>query len=221
MSSFIIACGGTGGHLSPGQHTKALGQIQHLDVRVKEDRKLAQGLSKMGMSDKAVELAESFHQFQSKHFSRSASIVAGGLIRRYCENEVEIDETWIHEIVRRKILHDQQLMTRLCLDQSDAARDLLLVVVKRRLHLRQEVTARQWPCAQRREMCGLLLAIDHGHVFAAQEVHQVGKRDFRCVRQPCKHGFAEHGTPHTDAIQTTHQFVVDPGFYAVGVTRFV
>lgn len=31
-----------GGHLSPGQHTKALGQIQHLDVRVKEDRKLAQ-----------------------------------------------------------------------------------------------------------------------------------------------------------------------------------
>ena len=37
--------------------------------------------------------------------------------------ELDIDETWIHEIVRRKILHDQQLMTRVCLDQSDAARE--------------------------------------------------------------------------------------------------
>jgi cation diffusion facilitator CzcD-associated flavoprotein CzcO len=44
--------------------------------------------------------------------------------------ELDIDETWIHEIVRRKILHDQQLMTRLCLDQSDAARDLLLAGVR-------------------------------------------------------------------------------------------
>jgi cation diffusion facilitator CzcD-associated flavoprotein CzcO len=44
--------------------------------------------------------------------------------------ELDIDETWVHEIVRRKILHDQQLMTRLCLDQSDAARDLLLAGVR-------------------------------------------------------------------------------------------
>ncbi|MEX2205268.1 MAG: NAD(P)/FAD-dependent oxidoreductase [Myxococcota bacterium] len=44
--------------------------------------------------------------------------------------ELDIDETWIHEIVRRKILHDQQLMTRLCIDQSDAARDLLLAGVR-------------------------------------------------------------------------------------------
>ncbi len=44
--------------------------------------------------------------------------------------ELDIDETWVHEIVRRKILHDQQLMTRLCLDQSDAARELLLAGVR-------------------------------------------------------------------------------------------
>ena len=44
--------------------------------------------------------------------------------------ELDVDETWVHEIVRRKILHDQQLMTRLCLDQSDAARDLLLAGVR-------------------------------------------------------------------------------------------
>ena len=44
--------------------------------------------------------------------------------------ELDIDETWVHEIVRRKILHDQELMTRLCLDQSDAARDLLLAGVR-------------------------------------------------------------------------------------------
>jgi cation diffusion facilitator CzcD-associated flavoprotein CzcO len=44
--------------------------------------------------------------------------------------ELDVDETWVHEIVRRKILHDQQLMTRLCLDQSDAARELLLAGVR-------------------------------------------------------------------------------------------
>jgi cation diffusion facilitator CzcD-associated flavoprotein CzcO len=44
--------------------------------------------------------------------------------------ELDIDETWIHEIVRRKILHEQQLMTRLCIDQSDAARELLLAGVR-------------------------------------------------------------------------------------------
>jgi cation diffusion facilitator CzcD-associated flavoprotein CzcO len=33
--------------------------------------------------------------------------------------ELEIDETWIHEIVRRKILHDQQMITRLSFEQPE------------------------------------------------------------------------------------------------------
>ena len=37
--------------------------------------------------------------------------------------ELDIDETWVHEIVRRKILHDQELMTRVCMDQGDLARE--------------------------------------------------------------------------------------------------
>ena len=44
--------------------------------------------------------------------------------------ELEIDESWIHEIVRRKILHDQQLMTRVCLEQGELAREQLLAGVR-------------------------------------------------------------------------------------------
>jgi len=44
--------------------------------------------------------------------------------------ELAIDETWIHEIVRRKILHDQELLTRLCIEQGDLAREQLLAGVR-------------------------------------------------------------------------------------------
>ncbi|MFI5317166.1 MAG: flavin-containing monooxygenase [Myxococcota bacterium] len=44
--------------------------------------------------------------------------------------ELDIDETWVHEIVRRKILHDQELMTRVCMDQGDLAREQLLAGVR-------------------------------------------------------------------------------------------
>lgn len=60
----------------------------------KQDRQLANGLAGLGLSEKAIKLAKSFHEFQSKNFSRSATIVAGGLIRRYCENEARLDELW-------------------------------------------------------------------------------------------------------------------------------
>jgi cation diffusion facilitator CzcD-associated flavoprotein CzcO len=66
--------------------------------------------------------------------------------------ELEIDETWIHEIVRRKILHDQQLMTRLCLDQSDAARELLLAGVRAYLpeeQVKEHFTPKYRPWQQR------------------------------------------------------------------------
>ena len=40
--------------------------------------------------------------------------------------ELEIDETWIHEIVRRKVLHDQEAVTRLSFEAPDLVRDELL-----------------------------------------------------------------------------------------------
>jgi len=52
--------------------------------------------------------------------SRNANELADTL------RELEIDETWIHEIVRRKVLHDQQLVTRLCIDEPEFARQALL-----------------------------------------------------------------------------------------------
>ena len=53
--------------------------------------------------------------------------------------ELEIDESWTHEIVRRKILHDQQLMTRVCLEQGELAREQLLAGV--RAYLPEELVA--------------------------------------------------------------------------------
>ncbi|MFZ5670754.1 MAG: flavin-containing monooxygenase [Pseudomonadota bacterium] len=44
--------------------------------------------------------------------------------------ELKIDETWIHEIVRRKILHDQALFTTRSFEEPDAVRDELLAGVR-------------------------------------------------------------------------------------------
>jgi cation diffusion facilitator CzcD-associated flavoprotein CzcO len=40
--------------------------------------------------------------------------------------ELEIDETWIHEIVRRKILHDQHAATSLAAEMPDLAKSMLI-----------------------------------------------------------------------------------------------
>jgi len=40
--------------------------------------------------------------------------------------ELEIDETWIHEITRRQILHDQAVMTRLAVEQPELVKEELL-----------------------------------------------------------------------------------------------
>jgi cation diffusion facilitator CzcD-associated flavoprotein CzcO len=44
--------------------------------------------------------------------------------------ELDVDESWIHEIVRRKILHDQELLTKLCMEQGDLAKEQLLAGVR-------------------------------------------------------------------------------------------
>ena len=47
--------------------------------------------------------------------------------------ELDIDETWIHEIVRRKILHDQAAITRLSFEESDFLKDALIEDVRNHL----------------------------------------------------------------------------------------
>ena len=44
--------------------------------------------------------------------------------------ELEIDETWIHEITRRKILHDQDVVTRLSVEQPDFVKAELIKGVR-------------------------------------------------------------------------------------------
>ncbi|MEY4230620.1 MAG: hypothetical protein RLZZ362_1469 [Actinomycetota bacterium] len=44
--------------------------------------------------------------------------------------ELDIDETWIHEIVRRKVLHDQEAVTRLSFEAPEMLRDELISGIK-------------------------------------------------------------------------------------------
>ncbi len=44
--------------------------------------------------------------------------------------ELEIDETWIHEIVRRKLLHDQQMVTKLAFDEPEFLKNELINNIK-------------------------------------------------------------------------------------------
>ena len=44
--------------------------------------------------------------------------------------ELEIDETWIHEITRRQILRDQAMMTRLAMDEPELVKEELLKAVE-------------------------------------------------------------------------------------------
>jgi cation diffusion facilitator CzcD-associated flavoprotein CzcO len=47
--------------------------------------------------------------------------------------KLQIDETWIHEIVRRKILYEQSVFTEICQTHPDFAKDLLLADVQKYL----------------------------------------------------------------------------------------
>ena len=47
--------------------------------------------------------------------------------------QLEIDETWIHEIVRRKILFDQKVITDLCVTHPDLVKEQLFAGIKQHL----------------------------------------------------------------------------------------
>lgn len=66
--------------------------------------------------------------------------------------ELDIDETWIHEIVRRKILRDLHLLTKLCIDQPEFATEQLLNGVRAYLpedQVREHFTPKYRPWQQR------------------------------------------------------------------------
>ena len=44
--------------------------------------------------------------------------------------QLEVDESWIHEIVRRRILHDQAVFTRRCFEEPEKVKDELLAAVR-------------------------------------------------------------------------------------------
>ncbi len=56
--------------------------------------------------------------------------------------ELKIDETWIHEIVRRKLLHDQDLFTRRAFEESETVKQELLAGVS--AFVGPEVTAKHF-----------------------------------------------------------------------------
>ena len=44
--------------------------------------------------------------------------------------ELDVDEMWIHEIVRRKILHDQHIQTKRCMEEGDVVKEELLTAAR-------------------------------------------------------------------------------------------
>jgi cation diffusion facilitator CzcD-associated flavoprotein CzcO len=79
--------------------------------------------------------------------------------------ELAIDETWIHEIVRRKIVHDQALFTQRCFAEPEAVRDELLAAIRPLLDpgydIETHFTPRYRPWRQR------IAYVPDGDLFAA------------------------------------------------------
>src|SRR5581483_8500430 len=66
--------------------------------------------------------------------------------------DLQIDETWIHEIVRRKILHDQAVFTRRSFTEPEAVKEELLAGVRAYLgpeEVEKNFTPRYRPWQQR------------------------------------------------------------------------
>jgi cation diffusion facilitator CzcD-associated flavoprotein CzcO len=83
---------------------------------------------------------------------------------------LQIDETWIHEIVRRKRIYDQELMTKRCQEEPDAVAAELLEGVKAYLGDKfdaKHFTPRYRPWQQR------LAFVPEGDLFQAAAAGQV------------------------------------------------
>jgi cation diffusion facilitator CzcD-associated flavoprotein CzcO len=86
--------------------------------------------------------------------------------------QLEIDETWIHEIVRRKVLFDQQLMTSIARDYPNLAKDELIKAIAALLpegfDVAKHFTPTYRPWQQR------VAFVPDGDLFAAISAGKVG-----------------------------------------------
>src|SRR5581483_718575 len=58
---------------------------------------------------------------------------------------LQIDETWIHEIVRRKLLYDQATFTRRCIEEREKVKEELLSAVRAHLGPDYDIAAHFTP----------------------------------------------------------------------------
>ena len=66
---------------------------------------------------------------------------------------LQVDESWIHEIVRRKILYEQAVFTRRCLSEPEVVKEELLAAIRSHVgpdyDIEQHFTPRYRPWQQR------------------------------------------------------------------------
>jgi hypothetical protein len=73
--------------------------------------------------------------------------------------------------------------------------------------------------AQRRQVPGVLLAIDHAHFVGAAKGNQSYQRDLGGISLVGKHRLAKDHAAQVHAVEAAHQFTVYPGLHAVGMAR--
>mmetsp|Transcript_4831 Transcript_4831/g.17078 ORF Transcript_4831/g.17078 Transcript_4831/m.17078 type:complete len:248 (+) Transcript_4831:528-1271(+) len=78
-----------------------------------------------------------------------------------------------------------------------------------------ELTPRQLGGAQRRQVAGVLLAVDPRDAEFAAQADQRAQRDLGCIGAAHEHRLAEEHPAEVDAIEAADEFAVDPGLNAV------
>lgn len=81
----------------------------------------------------------------------------------------------------------------------------------------RELGATDFSCAQRRQVPGVLLAIDHLDLLGTAKSHQCSQCHLGSVASVGEHGFTKHHASQVDAVQAPNEFTVYPGFHAVGM----
>src|SRR5574340_184624 len=84
-----------------------------------------------------------------------------------------------------------------------------------------EFIARDLARAERGEVRGVHLAVDHAEPPASELPGEMRQRDLRGVAGPAEHGFAVEHAADGDAVQSPNQPAVHPGLHRVRVTHLV
>lgn len=84
--------------------------------------------------------------------------------------------------------------------------------------VRDEPGAWHFGRAHRRQVPGVLLAVDAGDAIGAAKGHQCRKRDLGRIAAPAEHRLAIHCAAKRHAIQAADQLTIDPGLDTVGLS---